>query len=826
MSNRWILLLALLATRAAAQPQIGQVVNSGDFSTRLSPGLSASIFGKNLGPQTGQKGDAMGLTVTVNGENAPVLYSSATQVNIQIPFDIALGSANVNVTYLGSISGPAVIQVLQYAPALPSETFNAAGVAFFLHTNGGIGSASNPAHPGEVIAIAAVGLGQTNPPSTAGVNPTAPAPTIATPTVTIGGEQATLLSSVLVTNIVCVGCYVVTVGVPGDLQTGSYPITISIGNFTGNTLSLPVNITGLTITQTGFTFQSVQGGGTPSPEAFKVINGTTQPFNFTLAPSTVPAGLGWLSVTPANGTEDAQQSTVATVSVNPGTLAPGSYYGQIRVDATGVADSPQFLSIVLNISASTANPGPVVAPTGLVFVAPAGAPNPDAQSVQITNLASTTHSFTAAGSVTGTQNWFTFTPSSGSVAPNAPATVTVQPNISSLAAGVYQGALTLTFPQDNNTSRVVDLLLVVTPASATPAVSSSHRRRDTSACQPMRLLPVFTQLGNNFSTAVGWPTSINVYVVDDCGVPMTTGSVTLQFSNGDAPLQLGSDGTGNWSYTWAAATAATSNLVVTADAEEPDLGLSGMAQVSGSASANPNVPSINPNGVVNSGSYSKTATPSPGELVAVFGNAMADGLAGANNLPLPPGLENATLSISGETLPLLFTSAGHINAQLPYDLPPGTTLQIELQHGNQLSLPQPVSIAVAEPAIFTLDQSGQGQGLIYGYPSATQQILADAANPAAVGETIVMYCTGLGQVTPSVTAGAAVPAGLHQTVNTVTVTIGGIPATVAYAGLTSGFTGLYQINSVVPAGVTPGNAVSVVVSVGGVVSPPVTFAIQ
>jgi len=827
LSRRLILVFTLFVLRAAAQPQIAAVVNGADFSTRLSPGVDAAIFGSGLGPATGQKGDAQGLTVTVNGEAAPVAFSSATQVNFQIPFDIAPGKANINVVYLGHTSAPAPIQILQYAPALLSSNLAGTGVAYFLHTNGGLGSVSNPAHPGEVVTLSAVGLGQTNPPSTAGANPTTAAPTIATPSVTIGGEPAIVLSSALDINAFCTGCYEVTVTVPGDLETGSYPITIAVDSFTGNTLSLPVNITGLTITQTGFTFQAVEGGGVPSPETFKIINGTTQPFNFTLTVSTVSGGSGWLSAAPLSGSEAAQQSDLVTVSVNPGNLAPGDYYGQIRVDATGVSDSPQFLSVVLNISGATANPGPVVEPTGLVFVAAAGGVSPSAQTVTITNLANATHSFNAVGSVIGTQNWFTFTPTSGNVAPNAPATVSVQANTSSLSAGVYQGALTLTFPQDNNTSRVIDLLLVVTPTLAAQSVPASLRRSATSSCTPTKLLPVFALLGANFSSAVAWPSPIDVDVVDDCGVNMTTGSVTVTFSNGDAPLALVSAGDGHWSATWVPRFPFNSSLVVTATATEPDLGLSGTAQVTGSAAANPLAPSIFPNGVVNSGSYSKTATPSPGELVAIFGSSMADGLQSANGLPLPHELQNATLSMAGEVLPLLFTTAGQINAQLPYDLPPGTTQQLVLQHGNRLSVPQPVSIGPAEPAIFTVDQSGTGQGHIYGYPSATQQILADAANPAKIGEVIVIYCSGLGPVTPAVTAGAAVPADvLHKTVNPVTLTIGGVTANVKFAGVTPGFTGLYQINSAVPEGVTQGNAVPVVVTVGGVSGPTVTLAVH
>jgi len=58
------------------------------------------------------------------------------------------------------------------------------------------------------------------------------------------------------------------------------------------------------------------------------------------------------------------------------------------------------------------------------------------------------------------------------------------------------------------------------------------------------------------------------------------------------------------------------------------------------------------------------------------------------------------------------------------------------------------------------------------------------------------------------------------------VAVGGQPATVQYAGFTPGFVGLYQVNVRVPAGVTAGNAVALVLTQNGVPSNTVTIAVQ
>jgi uncharacterized protein (TIGR03437 family) len=58
------------------------------------------------------------------------------------------------------------------------------------------------------------------------------------------------------------------------------------------------------------------------------------------------------------------------------------------------------------------------------------------------------------------------------------------------------------------------------------------------------------------------------------------------------------------------------------------------------------------------------------------------------------------------------------------------------------------------------------------------------------------------------------------------VTIGGQSAKVLFSGLAPGFVGFYQIDALVPSGITPGNQVPVVVNILGDSSPPVTIAVK
>jgi uncharacterized protein (TIGR03437 family) len=105
--------------------------------------------------------------------------------------------------------------------------------------------------------------------------------------------------------------------------------------------------------------------------------------------------------------------------------------------------------------------------------------------------------------------------------------------------------------------------------------------------------------------------------------------------------------------------------------------------------------------------------------------------------------------------------------------------------------------------------------------------LAAPGAPAAIGETVVIYCSGLGQVTPAVGAGTAAPGSpLARIVNPITLLIGGQSATVDFAGLTPGYSGLYQVNAIVPPGIASGDAVEVIIQIAGQSSPPVTMAIR
>jgi adhesin/invasin len=313
-------------------------------------------------------------------------------------------------------------------------------------------------------------------------------------------------------------------------------------------------------------------------------------------------------------------------------------------------------------------------------------------------------------------------------------------------------------------------------------------------------------------------------VVDDCGDPFTAGSVVATFSNGDPPLPLTALREGNWGGTWTPRGVSASGVLLTGQSRNPGGDLQGAAHIVGGVRSNPNPPVISPGGIVSSASFATEAPLAPGSIIAIFGTHLADEAIAAQALPLPSQLGQTQVIVAGQSMPLFFVSDSQINAMLPYDIPVNRPYQVIVQRGTSATIPETITLAAAGPAVFTKDQSGIGPGLVFDAQFRSN----DPANPAAAGDAIVIYTTGLGDVTPAIPAGAPAPLdALSPTSSPATVTIGGVDAPqVLFAGLAPGFTGLYQVNVVVPAGVAPGEAVPIIITVADRPGPPVTLAVQ
>jgi uncharacterized protein (TIGR03437 family) len=94
-------------------------------------------------------------------------------------------------------------------------------------------------------------------------------------------------------------------------------------------------------------------------------------------------------------------------------------------------------------------------------------------------------------------------------------------------------------------------------------------------------------------------------------------------------------------------------------------------------------------------------------------------------------------------------------------------------------------------------------------------------HPAKMGDTLVVYATGLGAVDNTPVDGGNPGATLATNLVKPQVLIGGVSAQVAFSGLSPQFVGVNQLNVVVP-NVAPGNSVPFQIAVGGITSPAST----
>ena len=181
----------------------------------------------------------------------------------------------------------------------------------------------------------------------------------------------------------------------------------------------------------------------------------------------------------------------------------------------------------------------------------------------------------------------------------------------------------------------------------------------------------------------------------------------------------------------------------------------------------------------------------PGELVVLYGTGL--------------GAVQSVL-FNGTPGPLLYATVGQVGAEVPYGVT-GGTVKVVAQSAGTSSAPVSVALAATAPGLFTANGSGRGQAAAVNQNGTPN---GDGA-PAAAGSVLSLYETGDGQTPP---------------LAPVSVTIGGVPATVQFAGAAPGvIAGVLQVNVTVPSGLS--GTVPVVVTVAGVSSQPgVTIVVK
>jgi uncharacterized protein (TIGR03437 family) len=182
-------------------------------------------------------------------------------------------------------------------------------------------------------------------------------------------------------------------------------------------------------------------------------------------------------------------------------------------------------------------------------------------------------------------------------------------------------------------------------------------------------------------------------------------------------------------------------------------------------------------------------------------------------LPLPLSMQGITATVNGVAAPLYYVSPGQLNIQIPYETGAGPAV-VAVNNGGQVAV-FPFTVTMAAPGL---------------YNSAIDNSTGQPASSATAGTVLLLFMTGDGDITPFLATGATPSSNttasqLPKPRLPVTVTVGGVAATVLFAGIPAGLTGVTQIDITVPANAPTGTQ-EVVVTVGGVAAPPVMLTVQ
>jgi uncharacterized protein (TIGR03437 family) len=220
----------------------GGVVNAGSFQPVLAPGADASIFGTHFAATTVVAPSVPfpltlgGVSVTVNGIAAPLIYAGTGQINFQVPYEIEIGTASIVVSVNGAPSPPAQVSI---APTAPGVLFSTGGQAIAQNQDYSMNGPGNPAQAGSYLTLYLVGGGMPSPPVATGAPaPMSPLSTFAPVSATIGGSPANVVFAGLTPG--SVGLMQVNLQVP-NLPAGTYPVQVTMGSGISNTPTVAVS---------------------------------------------------------------------------------------------------------------------------------------------------------------------------------------------------------------------------------------------------------------------------------------------------------------------------------------------------------------------------------------------------------------------------------------------------------------------------------------------------------------------------------------------------------------------------------------------------------
>lgn len=578
------------------------------------------------------------------------------------------------------------------------------------------------------------------------------------------------------------------------LSANGVSSVVSVGANVGTTRML--NVTPLSVR-----LYAPSQSSQPATQNIEVTttDGVAMPFT---ASASTSDGQPWLTMTRT----DNGGKSVLTVAATAASMGVGVYSGSIKITSPS---APQGLVVPVDLVVTPATIATADA-ASLVFTHTVRGTPPPAQTL---GISTTSGSFGYKASVAPglpASDYITISPATGSTPGSL--SVGVLPN--SLAAGSYDGAVSVLIPSADTKPLIVPVRIIVSAVSGGQSgsgVSADKSNLSFSVLQgattaPSQTVNVTSTAGTlNMSASVS-PNTKWLSVTPDLG----TAPGVFTVSTNPTGLVAGRY---NGTITLTSAGVPGSPITIPVQLDVTTIPV-----------ATPQIAAV-----TNAASLLQTAI-APGELVAITGSALGPAA------PVQPGLTAAgTLdTTAGGTqvlfddipAPLMYVSADQINAIVPYEIAGRNTVRIRVVN-DQRGSSDPVTkqVGVAAPGIFTIASNGRGQGAILNANNTPNGLNVPARTPAARGSVVQIFGTGEGLLDPAAPSGS-VSKDIRIPLAPVTAMVGGMPAQVDFAGAAPGAPGVFQINVRIPKDALTGD-VPITINIGGVNSQPgVTVAIS
>jgi uncharacterized protein (TIGR03437 family) len=237
--------LNALAASLGTPPLISGSTNAGSFQQVYAPGMILAVFGSQLAAAASAGANAAvanfvpfpytmaGVAATIDGEAAPLWYVSTTQWNIQIPYETAPGTRDLEINNNGQVTNESI-------------TVAAAAPGVFTDASSNISNGLPAAAAGQETVLYLTGAGAVSPSVATGAAPAAgtalntlPSPAQTT-TITVAGMPVTapLEFNAIIPGLV--GVVQVNFTVPAGVPAGRQPVVVTIGGVPSATVYLMV----------------------------------------------------------------------------------------------------------------------------------------------------------------------------------------------------------------------------------------------------------------------------------------------------------------------------------------------------------------------------------------------------------------------------------------------------------------------------------------------------------------------------------------------------------------------------------------------------------